>query len=285
MTETNNTPAADTTTNAPPEKRDPFSERHRHREHDVEWRFAATLPVSLPNGDRNREHLTVRLTCESVEASPLVNKLIKGVDTLLPGKVAHAISMVDVRLTTKSKKDFDLVNVFARTILADVDPDAFAAEIKADTEARLAKHDRQIEAEKRAEHLLDVALSARGEVHRMAMEKAEEAFADEIDALRVRYNVLVEKFVGLCQQEAARIVADAGEFADLGDDAQTVFDLTNEIAAAQPLKFHGPSIHPAHFIGMYGNQNKIDVERYTRRKVALIRQLGGEASLPEWVKE
>jgi hypothetical protein len=232
MTETNNT------------KRDPFIEAHRHRDHAVEWRFTETLPVSLPENSRNREYQIINVACEAVKASATVDKLIKAVATLLPGKVVHQISMVGVRFSTSSKKDFDLVNVLVRSLLADVDPDAFTAEIKTAAEAALAAQDRKVEAETRADYLLGEALAARDQAHRMATEKAEEAFANEIYALRVRYIVLVEKFVGLCQQEAARIMADAGEFADLGDDAQTVFDLTNEITAAQPLKFSGPRIHP-----------------------------------------
>jgi hypothetical protein len=279
MSETNETTTAET-----PTKRDPFIELHQHRQHSVEWRFSATLPVSLPDGDRYRESLIIGKTCEAVEASPLVDKLIKGVDTLLPGKVSRQISMIGVRLTTTSKKDFDLANVFARTVLADVDLSAFAAEIKADTEARLAKHDKNVEAEKRAEHLIGVALSARGQVHRMAEEKADEAFADELDGLRVRYNQLVEKYVERCQQEAARILSDVGEFAALGDDdndVQAVFDLTNEITAEQPLKFRGPTIHPPHFVGAYGDPNKVDYTKHLRRKAALIVKLGGESPLPK----
>jgi len=222
--------------------RDPFTELHQKGDHSIEWRFAVTLPVCAADVHVEAWFALLHRQLEAVKAATVVNKLIKTIDTSLPGKVYHQINMLGVWFSTKSKKDFDLVNAIVRAVLADVDPDAFAAEIKTAAEAALAAQDRKVEAETRADALLGVALSARESVHRTAMEKAEEAFADEIDALRGRYNVLVEKFVERCQQEAARIVADVEEFADCGVDAQAVFDLTNEIVAAQPLKFSGPSI-------------------------------------------
>lgn len=119
---------------------DPFSELHRRGNHSIEWRFVATLPVLLPDADHKRELQLIGATCEAVESSSVVEKLIKAVDASLLGRVTHQISTAAILLTTTTKKDFEVVRALVRTVLADVDPDDFHAEIKAATETKMAAH-------------------------------------------------------------------------------------------------------------------------------------------------
>jgi hypothetical protein len=243
-----------------------FSEVHNHGRHSLEWRFRDTLTT------RDVERDVLDQTCQAVRAAPEIDRVIEAAGAI--PKVSHLVSAVSVQLSAKSKRDFDVVAAIARKLLADVDPVAFDARIRAATEASLEALARKREADARAEHLICEAQSARELARRLAVDRAEEAFAAEIDDLRSRYDRLVGDFVERCQREADAFMASSEAFADL-DDAQVVHDLVREIVAAKPLRFSGPSIQPPAVLD-FGSW-LLPFDKHMQIKAALIAKILGSA--------